>query len=171
MKIISLWGAVVVVAIIAVLGLFSPNAQPNKQIVGAVNPYSTNYTAIGLGIQDSYVVTSAQRDSMVASSNIPCSFLTPNATTSLVFASIKLNQGTIATTTKFVLATAATASATTTVLYTSSQITANTGLEYATGSAMTVLSPNTYVNVGVISSSSAALSTIGGSCEAQFITL
>jgi len=158
-----------VVAIIAVLGLFSPDIQPAK--VGAVNPYSTNFTAIGLGINDSYIVTYGDRVGMTASSNVPCAILSPNATTSLVFASIQLSSVTVATTTKWVLATAATASATTTVLYTGAQLAASTGFSYATSSAIATLSPNTYVTVGVISSSTAQLANVAGSCEAEFITL
>ena len=171
MKNIYLWSAVVVVAIIAVIGLFSPVSAPVASIVGAVNPYSTNFTAIGLGINDSYVVESGDYVSMAASSNVPCSILSPNATSSLVFASIQLTSVTVATTTKWVLATAATANATTTVLYTGAQLAASTGFSYATSSAIATLSPNTYVNVGVISSSTAQLANVTGSCTAKFITL
>lgn len=154
--------AFIVIAIIAVLTI-----HKKENVVGAL-PYSTNFTAIGLGVNDSYVNLSGQRISMTASSFVPCSILSPNATTSLLYATIQLTSTSVSTTTKWLLATAATAGATTTVLYNAAQLAASTGFDYATTSAPTILAPNTYVNVGVNSSSTPLLANVTGFCQAVF---
>lgn len=169
----------VVVAIISVLGLFSPTVtQAPAGIVGAVNPYSTNFTALGIGINDKFMVTSAQRVSMTAialgasAAAVPCSFLTPNATTTLSEVSVLMTSTSVATTTTWELASASSAIATTTLIASiGNALTASQGFGWSYGTANTIFSPNTYVNVGVQASTSAQIANIAGTCQLELYTL
>lgn len=165
----------VVVAVIAIIGIFTPAFVKNASTrVGAVTPYATNFTALGLGINDKYVVTSAQRIGMTTSSITPCSFISPSATTSLQFVSVNMTSTSLASTTIWVISTSTTATGTSSPISAlAAQLAAATKFSWAWGSGTnnSVLPPSTYVNLGVQASSSADLANVAGTCQVEFITL
>ena len=160
-------GVLIALIVVGIAGYaLRSTVQPR---VGAIGPSdSSNFTAIGLGTNSSYAVIFGNRVAMTPSSNVPCAIQSPNATSSLSFASYELSSLNVATTTKWYLAWAATASATTTNLNTSAQLAASTGLDYANSFETTYLPPLSYVTVGVLSSSTAQLANIAGACTANF---
>ena len=159
---------VIVVLVIGCLIGYSVNHSKQTR-VGAIGlSDSSNFTAIGLGTNSSYATTWGNRVQMTPSSVVPCSIQSPNATSSLDFYSFELSSKTVATTTAWVVAWATTATATTTNIYTGAQIAASTGFDYANSSDATYLPPLSYLNVGVVSSSTAQLANVTGTCTALF---
>ena len=162
-------GAIIVLIFGIVIG-YATHSSSVK--VGSIGPSdSSNFTAIGLGTNSSYSVVFGNRVPMTPSSIVPCSIQTPNATSSLSFVSFELSSVTVATTTKWYIANATTATATTTNIYTSAQLAASSGLDYANSFETTYLPPLTYINVGVVSSSTAQLANVTGACSAQFTVI
>ena len=171
---IILWviGAIALVALLISVGnSVGGNQSVPASIVGDVSG-STNYDTIGLGINDKYVQMVGRRIGMTTSSQIPCSIQTPAATSSLVFASVKLTSTSVATTTTWVLSWAASATATTTSIATiGTAKTASAAFDYAVASPTTYLPASSYINVWVLASSSAELANVAGQCQAEFIVL
>ena len=162
----------VIVALI-VVGIAVYALRPTtQQKVGAIGlSDSSNFTAIGLGTNSSYMVTYGNKVSMTPSSGVPCSFTTPNATTTITMAGVLLTSATVATTTYWELTSATSATATTTLITNIGQETASGGFGWSYSTANTILAPNTYVNVGVQSSSTAQLANIGGECVLEVQTI
>jgi hypothetical protein len=80
-------GSIIIVILIAgiVIGYAT---HSSSQKVGSIGPSdSSNFTAIGLGTNSSYAVEFGNRVQMTPSSIVACAIQSPNATSSLSFAS------------------------------------------------------------------------------------
>ncbi len=165
-------GVVALAALLISVGNSVGGNQSVPTIVGAAPSGATNYDALGLGINDRYLYTVGRNVNMTVSSQIPCSIQTPAATSSLVFASVKMDSTSVATTTTWVLSWAASATATTTTIATiGTAKTASTAFDYAVAPVTTYLPANSYINVWVLASTSAQLANVTGQCQAEFITI
>ena len=138
---------------------------------GLSNSQSSNFTAIGLGVGDTYAVTTGDAVFM-APQQLTCSIQAPAATSSLTFASVDLQTTAVSTTTTWVLSWAATATATTTSIATiGTAKTASTMFDYAVSPVTTYIPPSAYVNVWVLASSSAQYANLSGNCTVEFHVL
>jgi len=144
----SLWIAVVVVTIIAVMGLYLPKStiQTITNTVKGISD-STNFTSIGLGTNDRYVVTTAVRQPLLTATTTPCSILSPSdATTSIVYASLNITTST-STAIVWELATSTTAYATTSLILSHKAVSGEqSDIVFAGGSDIGVVAPSTYIN-------------------------
>jgi hypothetical protein len=165
-----LWSAVVVVAIIAVFGLFNPTSKTIYQTNTVKGIDSTNFTNLGLGINDSYVQIGGRRQSLVTGTSTPCSILSPNATTTVAFADLNILTST-STATYWQLATSTTAYATTSVMATysvSSGISPVLTYDSPVSSIDSMIAPNTYLVWKVGGVTIADATKLTGTCQVIF---
>ena len=163
----------VIVALIVVgIAVYALRPTTQQKVGGlANNSQSSNFTAIGLGIGDTYAVTTGDAVFM-APQQVTCSIQSPAATSSLTFASVDLQTTAVSTTTTWVLSWATTATATTTSIATiGTAKTASTMFDYAVSPVTTYIPPSAYVNVWVLASSSAQYANLSGNCTAEFHVL
>ena len=104
----------VIVALIVVgIAVYALRPTTQQKVGGlANNSQSTNFTAVGLGIGDTYLVTTGDALPMTPQ-QVTCSIQSPAASSSLTYASVDLQTTAVSTTTTWVLSWAATATATT----------------------------------------------------------
>lgn len=175
-----MWSAVVVVAIIAIIGLFAPHST--QTIVEApaptlsATPISTNYSAVGIGINDRYVVQTARRLPLTTGTTTPCAIQSPSATSTLEWTDADITTAT-STAITWTIATSTTAFATSSVLTQFTPVTSSlyTLVWYPTTTSGALLATSTGLlppSSWVVFGASGIVGTGGlvtsGSCQAVF---
>jgi hypothetical protein len=167
-----IWGGILIAIVIAIIGIFLPQSV-TKTVTNTVKGiYSTNFTALGLGVNDQYVQMSGIRQNLTSATTTPCTILSPNSTTSLDFADLNLTVGT-STAGLWTLAYASVPNATTTKLM--SYTVASGALAsipfYASSSPSNVIPPSNYVTWGVQGFAIADPTLVVGTCQAKFVQI
>jgi hypothetical protein len=169
-----IWSAMVVITIIALIGLFSPSSKIVTQTIDNTvkgMDYTTNFPALGMGINDKFVGMTARRQTLTAATTTPCSILSPNATTSLIFADLNITTGT-STATYWQMGTSTNAFATTSISATysvASGVTPALIFDPTSGIDSSIVAPNTYVVWKVGGVTIADSTKLLGTCQAIFV--
>lgn len=164
------WVALIAVAIIAIGGYFFPMlSTPFGSVQSSTDITTTNFTTISSanGISNGGIFTTAFRTTaLTQATTTPCAIASPNATSSLtsmaLFLSVSSTTASIVT-----FATSTTAFATTSLVMTQSVgANAQANLVWNGGANNSVVSPNTFVVVGMAGGTGTF--TPSGVCEATF---
>lgn len=178
-----IWSAVVVVAIIAIIGTVTPigkqvvslGSLPTNydivQVLGQTSP--TQYT-IQAGATGAQFGIAPVRQTMTSATTTVCSFISPAATSSVIALGVNITTGT-STVTTWTIATSTNGYATTSKL---TSFTVASGAQYnfnwSAPNDQGVIAPNTFLNVsvagGVINGASDKFASVSGSCQALIVS-
>lgn len=176
----KMWGALIVVAIIAITGLVFPTAT--NTVVTKVLGGNAGFDFLNPFANFNGVVHEYRQAKLNTATTTPCAFLSPSSTSTLVHAALRVGTAT-STATTWTFAKATSPYATTTELgrYSLSSgafgtmVASSTQLSGVTVGVDTpnVIAPSTYLVWGVAGVINAAIPSInfGGVCSAEFITI